>query len=358
MVNVDVFELRHSSISDHFAIFESAVESNASCVFVPRGVSLADARQAIDKCKLFGASGEKCIGIFSSGTTGKPKLRIHTLTSLLERFRGRNPSRSRSWLTYYSLATFAGLQVAIQAWYEGSSLAFLSVEHGWDGLCSHVEPESQYCLSATPSILNLLSLQSSTPLHEVGLVSMGGEIVRQKTLDSCSRMFPRATCVHIYATSEVGTVVTVKDGKEGLPLSMLDNPRLAIIDGELFVERSMLGGGSDGEMLPTGDLVEIKGDRIYFSGRVDSIVTVGGASINLEVLEAIALGVPGVTMARATAVPSSIMGHIITLEVVVNDGFDEGGLRVAFSKDLRPARISIVSSLGLSAGGKLGARVR
>ncbi len=95
----------------------------------------------------------------------------------------------------------------------------------------------------------------------------------------------------------MGVCFSVSDGKAGFPASFLSNASLACQlrisdEGELEIlsRRAMLGyidllqqseaGGSSNHFdragwFPTGDLVELVGDRVYFVGRKSDTINVG-----------------------------------------------------------------------------------
>lgn len=348
--NLNVIYLHKIPREDWFQRFLQSVPKKQLHLLVPEHVNFTpEIKKLADS--LF--SGECAFGIFSSGTTGAPKLRIHSLQQLCARFQSRSGSVSRTWFTFYSLGSFAGLQAAIQGWSEGNCVEYLDQPSTIEQDSRFIKATSPICLSGTPSQFNLLLQSLSGPVEQVTQISMGGEIVRQATLSSCAKYFPSAKIAHIYATSEVGSVVTVKDNLEGLPLSLLDGNRVKIQHDELLIKPSSSEGSN---YFATGDLVKIEGERIYFTGRKDFVVTVGGISISLEAVEDVASTVSGVVASRASAIDSSIMGNLIVLEVVVDSNFSIQLLRAAFTvhnQALRPAKIKVVDAIQLTSAGKL-----
>jgi non-ribosomal peptide synthetase component F len=59
----------------------------------------------------------------TSGTTGSPKLVVHTLKTLTAAIRDSNPARSTVWSTFYDIRRYGGLQIFLRAMLGGSSLA-------------------------------------------------------------------------------------------------------------------------------------------------------------------------------------------------------------------------------------------
>jgi acyl-CoA synthetase (AMP-forming)/AMP-acid ligase II len=197
-------------------------------------------------------------------------------------------------------------------------------------------------ISGTPTFWRafLLCLGASAARLDLEQITLGGEVVDQGTLDRLRDRFPRARLAHIYASTETGALFSVRDGQAGFPARWLKEPvdgvSLRIRDGVLEVQspRAMLGylqnqgvpRSPDG-WLVTGDRVEARGDRVYFLGREDSLINIGGGKATPEEVEAALLDDPRVLDLRAFAVRNPITGFVVGLEVVAAPGFDLEQLR-------------------------------
>jgi acyl-coenzyme A synthetase/AMP-(fatty) acid ligase len=67
----------------------------------------------------------------------------------------------------------------------------------------------------------------------------------------------------------------------------------------------------------TGDLAEIVGDRVYFRGRANGMINVGGDKVVPEEVEQVLLSHPAVAAARVYALPSPIVGSLIAADIVL-----------------------------------------
>jgi acyl-coenzyme A synthetase/AMP-(fatty) acid ligase len=111
--------------------------------------------------------------------------------------------------------------------------------------------------------------------------------------------------------------------------------------------------------LTTGDLVSIEGDRAYFRGRVDTVISVGGAKVAPEEVEAVLLAVPGVLEARAFPVPNPVTGNLVGAELVCGP-VDQEAMRRAvlahagavLASYKVPRVVRFVETLTVSASGK------
>jgi len=147
---------------------------------------------------------------------------------------------------------------------------------------------------------------------------------------------------------------------------------LRVVDGSLHVRSNrralrFLGSGAppladkDG-FVDTGDLVERRGDRVYFVGRRGGVINVGGAKVHPEEVEAALNAHADVRASRVFARKSPITGAIVFAEVVLRDGRaadaqSEREILAACNARLNPhmvpAGLRFVSDLPMTDGGKL-----
>lgn len=306
----------------------------------------------------------------SSGTTGTPKRLRHDFARLRGRLRGVAEEGAR-WLLTYDPGAFAGLQVMLTAAAAGALL--VAVPNRGDGtiaaLAQAARRHAVTHVSGTPSFWRafLMALDGPETVLDLPLaaVTLGGEAADQPLLDRLAERFPHARLRHIYASTEAGALFAVADGRAGFPAAWLDAApdglELRIADGVLEVRSPRAAPGAvdaDG-WLSTGDLVERRGDRVLFAGRLDGLVNVGGVKVSPEVVERRLLAVDGVADAAVVAVTSPITGHLLTATIVPVPSADDVALRVALraaTADLppaaRPRALTFADHIPLSAAGK------
>jgi acyl-coenzyme A synthetase/AMP-(fatty) acid ligase len=213
---------------------------------------------------------------------------------------------------------------------------------------------------------------------------LSGEIADQGVIENLQDMYPRAKVAHAFASTEAGVAFEVTDGKAGFPASFLgvneSGVDLKVVDDTLRIRspRTALHylGRNDESLLDangfvdTGDVVEARGDRLYFVGRRGGIINVGGLKIHPEEVEAVINRHPSVRMSLVTGRKNPIMGTIVAAEVVLTSGdgaLDPGVVETTKSEILAacrsslaahkvPASIRFTSSLAVTASGKLGRR--
>lgn len=302
----------------------------------------------------------------SSGTTGTPKRLRHDFTRLRGRLRGVAEEGAR-WLLTYDPGAFAGLQVMLTAAAAGAVL--IAVPGSGAGtiaaLAQAARRHAVTHVSGTPSFWRAFLMALGDADLPLAAVTLGGEAADQPLVDRLAERFPHARLRHIYASTEAGALFAVADGRAGFPAAWLDAApdglALRITDGVLEVRSPRAAPGAvdaDG-WLSTGDLVERRGDRVLFAGRLDGLVNVGGVKVSPEAVERCLLTVDGVADAAVVAVPSPITGHLLTATIVPVPGADESALRVALraaTADLppaaRPRALTFADHIPLSAAGK------
>jgi len=308
----------------------------------------------------------------TSGTTGEPKLVRQDFTRLIGRIRGGHGHDSR-WLLTYEPTAFGGLQVILAAVTAGAvliaapaadsaTLARLALEHR----VTHV--------SATPCVWRtLLAAFGSGPLPPLRVATLGGDIVDQPLLDRLSAVFPGTRLRRIYASSEAGVVFTVADTRAGFPAEWLES---GVGDVELRIRRGVLqlrcprvmlsyvGGEArpftrDG-WLDTGDLVERAGDRVLFTGRIETVVDIHGVRVSPAKAEVAILEVPGVADVVVDAARDEAGRNTLTATVAAKPGVNPAALRDSIRRHIetllvpaeRPWNIEFAEHIELALSGK------
>jgi len=308
----------------------------------------------------------------TSGTTGVPKLIEHTLETLCRTVkRDSNRGVEFVWGLLYDPCRFAGLQVVLQALLSGSLLSIPQTGK----ITDHIEFFSSCrvnALSATPSLWRKLLMSKQTETLPLCQITLGGEIADQGILDALKYAYPGARITHIYASTEAGSAFAVQDGRAGFPAQWLDHSSAPVMlrvsdDGHLLLRPALLPAGEEvrsridtNGYLDTEDLVRVEGDRVYFLGRVSGAINVGGNKVTPEEVENHIRKVSGVLDVRVFGKRSSILGEIVTAEVVASTGYDVQELQRSIQKYCRsqmenwqvPAMISFVPALAVNAAGK------
>jgi acyl-CoA synthetase (AMP-forming)/AMP-acid ligase II len=303
--------------------------------------------------------------ILTTGTTGEQKGARHDWSRLLRAVRRPDERPGRRWLLAYNLGQFAGIQILLHVLASGATLVAPASRRA-DDVIDAISRHGVTHVSGTPTFWRLIvGRLDAAAASELGLeqITLGGEAAPEGLIERIRALFPQARISHVYAGTEFGSAVSVRDGRSGLPLSVLDRGeeaevQLRIVDGELQIRSrvGMLGyhrGADDhGEWRPTGDLVEVRGDRIQFVGRTSEIINVGGAKVHPLPVEELVCSLPGVQLAAVYGRPNAVTGQIVAVDVVPVRGCDPRELESrirdacqALPAAGRPRRIRIVAEL-------------
>lgn len=265
--------------------------------------------------------------VATSGTSGPPKLVERSWDALVAAARLAEQWHGLAWLLVYDSTRWAGIQVWLQAMLTGGTLV-VPASREPDCVARAMADDKVAVLPATPTLLRRLVASADRALLRAARperITLGGEAVDALLLKQLDVSFPGVRVSHVYATTELGEVFRVTDGRSGFPAEWVGKTlpgggRLAVRrDGELLVQLSR-----DTAQVATGDLVERRGDRYEFTGRRSDVIVVGGAKVVPRRVEEVLRSVDGVADARVWGMPSAITGELVAAEIVLVDPLREG----------------------------------
>jgi acyl-coenzyme A synthetase/AMP-(fatty) acid ligase len=321
------------------------------------------------------------VHMMTSGTTGRPKVAVHDLASLLHRVRGgaRLPAnREGRWLLTYQPTGFAGVQVQLTAVLSRGVIVDPEVRTP-AGFHRAALEGGVTQISATPTFWRAFLMVATPGAMPLKQITLGGEAVDQATLDRLKAAFPSTRITHIYASTEAGVVFAVHDGREGFPAAWLEassaeatrGAELRIRDGFLQIRTPNAMRGyvtetaqpilEDG-WLATADRCEIRGERVLMLGRQDSTINVGGSKVYPLAVETVLLADPGVAEARVYGAANPVTGQLVAADVVLAKGQEPDAAKARILAMCRarlaayqvPRLLKFVDSIEVRASGKKG----
>lgn len=306
--------------------------------------------------------------VLTTGSTGTPKGVRHDWSRQLGRMANARDGSGQVWLLAYGPNQFAGLQVLIHVLGTGATLVAPSVRRP-QSVLELIHDHRVDHISATPTFWRFMLAEfraDARPVPALKQITLGGEAAPGALLEELRETFPDARVSHIYAGSEFGSTGSVRDGTDGLPASLLEGSEdaevsLRIVEGELWVRSSasMLGYHGEGdrpadEWWPTGDLVDVVDDRIVFRGRKTDVINVGGVKVHPLPVEDRVTAVPGVRAARVYGRANALVGAVVAVDVVADDGVDERDLKTTIRdacadlpRPWQPRSIQVVEELAM-----------
>ncbi len=271
-----------------------------------------------------------CLGVRSSGSTGLPKVVWRPWAELSGEVRVDDRTRGWRWASPFSPSSFAGVQVALQAWRGGGSVR--SLNKNWADAWANAGATGWDAISATPTYLDLLV--QNEPLEPVAAdprhITLGGEVLRPALGERLRSRFPNTSFTVIYASAEFGVLLKTHrvDGWYEAQALSHRHHRWRVNGGGLELE-------VNGVWQATGDAVEERGDLLRVVGRGDRVANVAGSKVNLDEVARHAEEVPGVRRALAYAEPSAVTGQVVCLRFAPAPGTDPEAVRAGLETHLR-----------------------
>jgi acyl-coenzyme A synthetase/AMP-(fatty) acid ligase len=375
---------------DHFAAIVAAADIDAVVVDRSSATSAAFdvplrvicAREIAAAAQLPVPSRETEWVMLTSGTTGVPKMVVHTLVGLTAAFRGRQPDDAVVWGTFYDIRRYGGLQIFLRAVLGGVSLVLAGAG---EPMADHLDRLARHGVThllGTPTHWRRALMSPAIKNISPRYVRLSGEIADQTILDSLHNAFPSAVVSHAYASTEAGVAFEVRDGLAGFPAELVERSRdgveMKVLQGSLRIRSPRAASRYIGNetalvdqdgFIDTGDMVEPRGNRYVFAGRRGGIINIGGLKVHPEEVEAVINRHPQVRMSLVRSRHSPITGSIVIADVVLKsaDAAAHGELgevkgdilklcRETLPRHKVPAAISFVPALDVAATGKLARR--
>jgi acyl-coenzyme A synthetase/AMP-(fatty) acid ligase len=319
--------------------------------------------------------------LLTSGTTGHPKLAQHTLGSLADSAWHTDPSSAATaWSTFYDMRRYGGLHIFLHAALTGTSMVVSSAQESTADFLARAGAHGVTHISGTPSHWRRALMSPFADRIAPEYIRMSGEIVDQAILNQVQAQYPQASVAHTFASTEAGVGFYVNDGLMGFPPELLrGNPKvdIKIEEGTLRIRstrtafryiaaESKILKDADG-FVDTGDTVEMRNGRYYFTGRRDGIINVGGFKVHPEEVEATINRHPVVAMSMVKARKNPITGALVIADVVLKSSSSnsKNGSSVAIEQDILrfcrreldahkvPTAINIVPMLTIGESGKM-----
>jgi len=317
--------------------------------------------------------------LLTSGTTGRPKMVLHTLASLAGAIAASESHSEVIWGTFYDIRRYGGLQIYLRAVLMGSSLVLTEPRELVGNYLQRAGEAGVTHMSGTPSHWRRALMSPEARRIAPRYIRLSGEIADQAILNSLRSFYPDAVISHAFATTEAGVAFDVRDERSGFPASFLtDAPGvdLKVVEATLRIrsrrtaerylgENPLVLKDSEG-FVDTGDVLELRDGRYYFQGRRDGAINVGGLKVYPEEVEAVLNRHPQVRLSLVKTKKNPITGALVVADVLLEDRSTPEGERArelqqtikqfcreSLAPHKVPAAISFVPALAIGETGKL-----
>lgn len=274
-----------------------------------------------------GAQNETAYIIFTSGSTGTPKGVPISYTNLENFIRWICSDSTLAKLEHavvFCPASF-GFDLSVAGIYYtlaiGGTLVTVSRDEqkSFDGIFAALQKSGAEIAIITPTFMKLCLLNgdfNAENFPKLRCCWFCGERLEKALCEKLLRRFPHLDIINAYGPTEAtcavcSSKITAEDLAAGDPLPVGDVSAAActveIENGEIVLSGASVFGGyvgaaekTDGRFA-TGDLGEIRGGKLYCSGRADSRIKYKGYRTELGDIEANILAVEGVRACAAIA---------------------------------------------------------
>lgn len=314
--------------------------------------------------------------MLTSGTTGEPKIAVHSLAALTGAIAPVGSVERPSWATFYDIRRYGGLQIFLRAMLAGGSLTLSRPDEAVVDHLKRLAAAGVTHISGTPTHWRRALMSDAASFISPKVIRLSGEIADQAILDGLKAAFPDSAIGHAYASTEAGVGFEVTDGLEGFPASYLDaasgGVELKIIDGSLRIRSTRMASAyagrpdlalvADDGLLDTGDMIETRDGRCYFVGRRGGIINVGGLKVHPEEVESVINRHSAVRQSRVRARRSPVIGSIVVADLVLQPNVGDvdvvkqeifGLCKASLPAHKIPAVLSVVPMIEVTAGGKV-----
>lgn len=278
-------------------------------------ILISDKSDLVEKIK----NSQSKITLFTSGTTGLPKLVQHTISSLTRMVNQDEKYRNDVWGLAYNPSHMAGLQVILQATLNLNTIVYLFNKNS-NEVAENIKKYGITNISATPTFYRLL-LGLKERFDSIKRITLGGEKSEAKLYAELENAFPNAKINNIYASTELGSLFVSHGDVFSVPDSIHDKVR--VTENELEIHPSLVTHLGITDWYKTGDLVEIVQQKpllFRFKNRKTEMINVGGYKVNPHEIEGIVRSFDEIEDVRVYGRSNSVLGYVLCMEFTKKKG--------------------------------------
>lgn len=308
--------------------------------------------------------------LFSSGTTGLPKVMLHDLSRLIDSYKNEKLKSTNS-LILLGFDHIGGIDSLLRLLSICATITLPPSRKPAD-ICEQIEKHQVNALPTTPTFLNLMMISEAYreyDLSSLQIIGFGAEAISRSLLHKLKEVFPNVRMQQKFGTSETNAI-RIRNDEVDEQYFRFNDPQVEykIVEGELWLKsnnnilgylNSEIPAFEDG-WFKTGDLVEKKGDQLRIIGRKKEVINVGGEKVLPADVEEVLLEIPEILDCKVYGIENLLTGQVVAADVVVAPGTNLSEIRSIIRKYARqrlttyqvPVKINIVDTIELSARNK------
>jgi len=314
--------------------FESKIQelSNSKIIFLDSkgtiNITENNDKKNLIKRNLILENSETGLVLFSSGTTGKPKVMIQNFSKIIKEIVIPKRQKKLNFLIFLMFDHIGGINTLLNCLINGSTIV-IPKDRNPSTIISVIEKHNINVFPTSPTFLNLMLMDDSfsqNKMNSLRLITYGTERMPSELLKRLNKILPKVKLLQTFGTSETGILKTISKSSDSTFFKIVDtNKDYKIVDGELFLRSITAVKGylnhdnsnfkSDG-WYASGDLVKEDSEGyIKIIGRKNKIINVGGLKVLPSEVEDVINNVEGVIDSFVYGEDSIITGNIVCVKV-------------------------------------------
>lgn len=307
------------------------------------------------------------IVLFSSGTTGVPKVMVQDFSKLIEGFKPPRRQKNLRFLLFLMFDHIGGLNTLLGCLNNGSTCVIPS-DRNPGSILNLIEKERVQVLPTSPTFLNLLLMVENfgkRDLSSLKLITYGTERMPEELLKKLHQLLPKIKLLQTFGTSETGILKTQSKSSSSLYFKIVDEDvDYKIENGELFIKSKTTVPGYKGQnsdkftedgWFATGDLVDVDSEGyLKVIGRINDVINVGGLKVMPTEVEDVINTVEHVIDATVFSKNNAITGQMVCAHVVIDKQAENSEVKSEIKKTCRekldkykrPVKITFSKEIG------------
>jgi len=273
--------------------------------------------------------------LFSSGTTGLPKMMFHEFSKLMKiNEADTRRQRNINVLLFLMFDHIGGINTLLNCIKDGSTIIIPKTRKP-DYVIELISKYKVNVLPTTPTFLNLMLIDLENnyeKLKSLKLITYGTERMPEQVLINLKNNLPNIKLLQTFGTSETGILKTISKSSNSLYFKIEDDRyEYKIVENVLLIKSILNVQGylnqesdkfdKDG-WYNTGDIVKIDEDGfIMVVGRINEIINIGGLKVMPTEIEKILLEFNGIEDCVVYGEFNALTGQMVAAKIVLSEHF-------------------------------------